>query len=521
MTTDRLEAAADHLRRQAGVYALLALATVLRFFRLGERSLSLDECIMVEVVRSPWPLLVETTNRIHSASPLFPAISKAMTTVLPESEFMFRLPAALFGLIAVWVLVRAAWSRDRAMALFSGLFLAAGTQQLWLSRDYNGYSLLVLAAAACFWAYFRMDRAPRMLPLLAVWEVAAVWAHYQGVFTIGGLQIAYLLEKRFGDRPLPSPLRWIGWHLAALAGVLAVVPVSLLTQWKTNPRGVTYLAAQYFSRTEDGFATFFKRNIREFLDSAFAPHPPWSAYVYALLVGAAAGLLIFRLFRRSPADADGGFPVRPLAFSLAGAGLFYLPFILAGLYPFGGIRHNVFLTIPVYLLCGWFLARLPRPAAFVLLGGLLFFYAPATRAHFDLVLYGGEHIRPLIERLEAAEDNDPVIVYSGAMRAFRYYAPETGREVRYLMARDLREQGASAARASLGAGDAWVIASHFQGNHRDLLDRVLSAPPRATPGRWEEPGAVLWRVRNPPDQAAEVSMTPVEETPETTSGDRP
>lgn len=515
MTTFPRNTFVEHVRRYATFHGVLALAAIFRFLHLGERSLSLDECIIVEVVRSSWDRLIEVTNQIHSASPLFPALSKAALAILPESETTFRFLPALFGLMAVTALMLAAWSRDRAMALFSGLFLACATQHLWLSRDYNGYSLLVMSAAACFWLYLRLEDTPQVLSLLVVMEIVAVWAHYQGIFTVGGLQLTYLLEKWLRHRPLPTFRRWIAWHLVALAGVLAVLPVSLLAQWHNNPRGTTYLASQYFSLSHMGIIAFFKQNIREFLDACFAPHSAFSAHAYAVFVGAATVLLLLRLIRRSSTTSDHGFPVKTLACLLVGAGSFYFPFVLAGLYPFGGIRHSVFLTLPVYLLCGWFLARLPRTAAIGLLCAACFFYVPATRAHFALTLYGGEHIRPLVQRLNATDDSRPVLVYSGAIRAFRYYNTKRNMEIQELSVGDIRKNGMAEILAQLERGDSWVIASHFQGNHRELLDQAFSSPPRSLMGRWEEPGAVLWLVRNAP---AEMPMQVIGETPETRPG---
>ncbi|PID73726.1 MAG: hypothetical protein CSB33_02140 [Desulfobacterales bacterium] len=491
--------------------AVAALAAGLRLYDLGERSLSLDECIMREVVCSPWSGLVKTNNRIHSASPLYPAIAKTARLFLPDTEFGNRLPACIFGILAVAGLALAFPAPLGTAGIAAAFLMAGAPMQLWLSRDDNGYSLLVLAAVLCCRLYCRMEvpeagnreknAAQTILWLLAGAEILAIWAHYQGVFVAAGLQAAYLLERRMKTRPLPSLRNWIFAHLAVLTAVVALIPTSLAAQMVSNPRGTTYLADQYFQFGSESFLPWLAGNIRGFLESAVTPSHHGSIWIYLLVTAGTGVFLLQTAFRRDFPKHDPragrrtGDRLAARILIALNAGLFgvLLAAALAGVYPFGGIRHVVFLTVPFYLAVGWALVRGFGRFSPIWVLALALIWFPGIRDHYGLTLYAGEHIRPLVELLNRSEDADPVYVYRAAMRAFTHYNQKPERLVVFSHAPFSMEQ-VKKDLARIPHRRFWAVSSHSSSRRDAMLEAGLAAASCRIESRWKTPGARLWRV---------------------------
>ena len=264
---------------------------------------------------------------------------------LGQSELMLRLPSVLAGTAGCWLLYR--WLEqvtDRSTALVGLLLCAFAPALVELSAEVRQYALLLFFMSACLFLAERALREDswRWMMLFSLSLLGALLTHYSALIFALAMGV-YLLVRQYpyGNSPRAFAA-WLSGQAAALAVTVYFLAthVAHLRQIGMPQRiAETWLRQSIYHPGEENAAVF-------------AGVQTWHVFTFILGngVGGALALLAFLiglaslLRRREPAHARGPRP-RQLALLLA------LPFVvscgagLAGLYPYGGTRHDAFLAL--------------------------------------------------------------------------------------------------------------------------------------------------------------------------------
>ncbi len=214
-------------RAAAAPIALMALALVLRLYRLGAQSLWFDETYTAWIARLPparaWEALL--ADGVHP--PLFYLLQTAARG-WAGSEFGLRLPSALAGSAATpllffladrWIGRRAAW--------LAGLLAALSPFGVWHSQDARMYAMLATANVACLLAFDSLLARPaRVVKMLFVLAHAAAYSLHYFALMLPLIEMLFLtITLRTTGRRLrlwtalqvASAIPLLAW-VAALAG---------------------------------------------------------------------------------------------------------------------------------------------------------------------------------------------------------------------------------------------------------------------------------------------------------------
>jgi hypothetical protein len=195
---------------------LVALAALLRFWRIGHQSYWLDEAFTARIVRGDFGAMLDGVRHSESTPPLYYALAWLWERVFGWHEAGLRSLSALFGVATVpaaYAAARAAFASERAGLIAAALF-AVNPYFVWYSQEARAYALLVLlctVALACF-----LSRR------LVAWGVATALAlatHYFAAFLV--VPMAAWLLWRHRSRAV-----WLACAIPA-AAALALLPLAL------------------------------------------------------------------------------------------------------------------------------------------------------------------------------------------------------------------------------------------------------------------------------------------------------
>ncbi|HUP01825.1 MAG TPA: glycosyltransferase family 39 protein [Gemmatimonadota bacterium] len=219
---------ASRFPRWLPLVLVLALATVLRFYRLGAENFWIDEIFSLAQAENPlsaiagfWSLDERMTSRPLGLTLLYWALQ------LGESEFIARLPYAILSVLEVGALYLL--SRDlvgRKVALRAALFLAVLPLHVWYAQEARWYAQWSLLATLSLWALLRLWKTWR-----PGWAIAYGVATLLDLYTFV-MSIFVLITQMLTTLLLPARgPRWTFWKRAAIAmlgAVLLSLPVFLV-----------------------------------------------------------------------------------------------------------------------------------------------------------------------------------------------------------------------------------------------------------------------------------------------------
>ncbi len=165
--------------------AIVGLAAVLRFWDLDRTSLWLDEVWTWQQVHLPfWAMISAMTEDFHP--PLNNLITWSLVQFFGDSETVLRLPAAVFGTGAVWMLYRLGktlWNTETG--LLAAFFLAISPFHVWYSTEARMYALLSFTATGFIWSLVRLFQIPGHVRsvLASAAGLALIASHVYGSFT--------------------------------------------------------------------------------------------------------------------------------------------------------------------------------------------------------------------------------------------------------------------------------------------------------------------------------------------------
>lgn len=294
-------------RRELGILAAITgLAAVLRLVTLDLQSLWLDEALSAQMVRDDLGALFDALP-YEASPPLFYLVEFVWTHLFGDSEFAFRLPSALAGIVTVPVIYLAARELGgRRAGVVGGVLAAVSPAFIWYSQEGRTYSLAIMFAALSVLFFARSLRGDSGQPLLwwAVFSAGAIATHYFAVMLVG-IEAAWMLYERRDRRRVLA--------FAAIPVLAGVALIPLLMAQQDNGAGSFVKSFSFASRVK-GVPTEF---LLGFSSPAFA-----GATAIALALAAVA---VFLLATEPRGDS------RRLAFTVAGVGIATcaLPILLA------------------------------------------------------------------------------------------------------------------------------------------------------------------------------------------------
>lgn len=480
---------------------IVAAGALLRFHHLDLKSLWYDEALTYDLVQGTLAETFQRNTTENSAPPFFPLLL-ALVTGANATETALRLPAVIAGILAIpaiWVLARQ--YLPVALALVPPLLVAIAPTQLEFSQQVREYSLSftvsILLILACQ-RFLDVPSARRALGLALILAFGLLIQYGLGLLAAGlGLVACVELWWRKEQRPGERRGNLQRWFLAQLpgAGVVALLAVTTLPGQRAAmaPGLVTYLADRHWDGTAAGLYTLLAGPRADFINFAFPSR--------LMLALTAVGVVLW-LFDRTRWRVAGLLLV-PVALTVLTA--------LAGIYPFGGIRQDMFLLPLVYIAAleplRWLANRAGAPAGAPLgaintsfaakaaptivavLAGAVFtaIGLPRTLAFLDST--GSEPVRLTVQALERSRTSTPehpIYVYAGAVPAFRYYWAGrsepwiAGAQHRSGLDQTLADAALPAVQAEIAGaltrtGGLWLVVSHITERDQAALLKPLQA----------------------------------------------
>ncbi|MFQ5921955.1 MAG: glycosyltransferase family 39 protein [Anaerolineales bacterium] len=165
--------------------ALVGAALAVRLFGLGRQGLWFDEAYSIFVAKLPlaFSMNVLISDGVHP--PLYYLIQR-IALLLGEGEAAVRLPAMLFGLLAVplMFLLGNLWAGERT-GLIAAALIVLSPFHIWYSQEARMYSALMTLSILCMFAYTRLLQPGRHRGIEAVFVLAsglAYLTHYFALF---------------------------------------------------------------------------------------------------------------------------------------------------------------------------------------------------------------------------------------------------------------------------------------------------------------------------------------------------
>lgn len=399
---------------QACEFIIISVALALRLYNLGVPSLWLDEAVYANNAFNPFEHFLALTRGNNSTPILLPLLYWLLGDLVRD-PFLARLPVAVFGAGAVLVVLRLRHvGLSRSVSFFSALWLAVSPLQLQYSQEVREYSLSVLVTCLLVYGLLRgllVDNRKRSdLPLIVMLMVAPL-SSYGDIF-VAALCAALLLLYRLmeGGLRAATVLQVVGSFSAS-----ALCSYALTARYQFGVKDAEYLRIGF---PPGGFGA----------DFAWL----WGATVryFASISGGQGGVLVFAIVTTFTAWA-----LRSRRFERAETKIAVLLLALLGiswvlafirLYPFGGLRQQLFATPLITITCCAALhqlALLLRLRSEIVFATAAMLLLPGLVRALPRVYQEQENIRAVVEEIDPATEDQSVFVYFAAVPAVEFHYP--------------------------------------------------------------------------------------------------
>jgi dolichyl-phosphate-mannose-protein mannosyltransferase len=328
----------DHLNAVA--FAVIAAGFVVRVLVASRSYLNPDEALHYLLINQPSAFLAYKASLTCAHPPLIYLVVY-FWRFLSRSELMLRLPSVLAGTAFCWFTFKWIGTVFGKAASVIGLVMTAFSPALIaLSAELRSYALLLFGIAA---ALYFLERAFQEKSVREMWYFSgflylAILSHYSAVFFT--LAIGLYSVARIADSHLPRKVvaAWAGGQAGAIAiyGFLYFTHISKIKN-SIAVWGMPF-DGSYFHLDREDIATFTTQQTSKIFEFMFAQE--YIAHAMLLCFVAGVGFLIIRDLvsrRGNPRSCHSGV-------------LLLLPFVtawgaaVAGIYPYVGSRHTVFLA---------------------------------------------------------------------------------------------------------------------------------------------------------------------------------
>ena len=324
-----------------GALLVLTIATALRVYHLGDRSLWFDEALTADASRGTLTQMLEQQRSRGSAPVVHPSILYLVQKVA-SGAVAVRAPSVLASLLAVLLMLAMVRVKmSPSAALFSAAILAVSASQIRYAQEVREYSFAVLFATILLFCLLRYEAGgPRsghaVLLLYAALFFAPLIQYGLVLLAFGVLGTMVLRLVLTRDTCLrPSHVVIASASLAA-GGLLSLI---LTLRYQFQPgKGQWYLAANYFDPKTTSLLHFLSSNTKGLL-SFFIP-----GQVIALCFVFAAIVFCIAQTRAGKYDSITLLVVISLSITIYAS--------LVRVYPYGGIRQCLFLAPVLILFAG-------------------------------------------------------------------------------------------------------------------------------------------------------------------------
>jgi len=328
----------DHLNAVA--LTVVAAGLGVRVFVASRSYLNPDEALHYLLINQPSAFLAYKASLTNAHPPLLYLLLYCWH-FLGRSELMLRLPSVFAGTALCWVAFKWIGIVFGRTASLIGLILVAFSPALvTLSAEVREYALLLfcMGAALYFLELAFQEKSVRGMWYFSAFLYLAILSHYSALFfalAIGLYSLARIIEAQLSRKVVVA---WACGQAGALAiyGFLYVTHVSKLKDYIT--RWAMPFGQFYFHPGSGDLVTFTREQTANIFLFLFGGH--YISLAMLLLFVASAGFLVVRELLSRRGHAPSGH---------AGI-LLLLPFIavwgaaIAGIYPYVGSRHTVFLA---------------------------------------------------------------------------------------------------------------------------------------------------------------------------------
>ena len=336
--------------------ALLAAGLLLRLRLAWATFLNPDEALHYFLSRQA-SLKLAYEASLTTAHPPLMILFLHYWSRLGSSEFVLRLPFVLAGTLFCWIMFL--WMRrvtnSRAAWFGLALFLFA-PPLISLSAEIRQYALLLLFCASALYLLERAlsENSGKWMALSAATLYLALFTHYSTLIFAAAIGVYGLIRLLQRSHPAKLMVTWMATQLGGL-GICAFLFESQISKLRhsgvPSEIAATWLRGSIFHRGEDHIASFaWTRTLRLF--RYFFSHGTIGVLGFLLFVFAIVAMF-WPDRQREERFALGLLLILPFLITLGAA--------FAGIYPYGGTRHDVFLVTFAIAAISIGLDRLPLP----------------------------------------------------------------------------------------------------------------------------------------------------------------
>lgn len=357
----------EWLRSRLDLIALgvIALGFVVRAMTAATGYLYPDEALYYLLVNQPSVIMAYQASLTTAHPPLF-ILVLYFFSFLGESELILRLPSLVSGTAFLWVAFK--WLGN-AFGQITGvvgvILLAFSPPMISLSAEVRGYSTFLLFMASALYFIDRVfeETSPRMVVFFSLFLYLAILTEYSALWFTISIGVYALLRLVSHQLPTRVVVTWVGVQVGAVAlyGFLYVISISKLKGSALEQDAMGHwLTRSYFHSGQDNLLLFALNGSVEVFQYLS------TAWIWRPLAQSAVGIAMFLLFLAGVALLliKGGLPPRHKPNSRELGIFLLLPFVIgcgaaiAGIYPYGGTRHTVFLALPAAAGVSFLLAEL-------------------------------------------------------------------------------------------------------------------------------------------------------------------
>src|SRR5579883_1153140 len=336
--------------------AITAAGFIARLVAANATYFNPDESLHYLLINEPSLWLAYKASLTNAHPPLI-YVLVYFWRLLGRSEVMLRFPLVLAGTGFCWFFFK--WVQrlfGNAAGLLALVLAAFSPTLVTLSAELREYALLLcgMCAALYFLEKAFDENSPRKMWLFSLSLYFAILSHYSAAFfalTVGLYVLARLVESHF---PRKLTLAWTAGQAGALLIYLALYLTHLANIRKSLAVWATSFGETLYHFDQDSIFQFTRQNTWNIFFYLF-PHQYAAA---AMLVCFIAGIGFLITLKLSPARPAAGSPHLAL--------LLLVPFLavwaaaVAGIYPYIGSRHTVFLAPFAIAAASFLLAKLSR-----------------------------------------------------------------------------------------------------------------------------------------------------------------
>ncbi len=217
------------------IWMVVAVGSLVRFYRYDALSLWLDEGITVNVTRLPWLTVLGLRGAYETHPPLYFVLVKLTTLFIPEVD-AGRVLSIVAGILTIPVLYLLT-SRliDKWAAVVAATVLALSPVHIWYSQEARMYTMTVLLVAISYLAIIAFYRSGQMRWVMAygLSVLCALYVDYSSIYALAPqlLLLIYIAKVRRRE----AYKLWI----AGAAAILAFLPwatqlLSTMQTWGTQ-----------------------------------------------------------------------------------------------------------------------------------------------------------------------------------------------------------------------------------------------------------------------------------------------